>query len=295
MMAYQGELAGLGAALIWALASFIYVSLGKQMPPLVLNFTKSSVAIGLILLTLAVQGDLQPQMSLANLGWLLLSGAIGIGFGDTAYFASLNCLGARRSLLMESLAPPLAALLAAVFLEEQLTVQVWLGIGLTVSGVAWVVAERTPDAVPGEFRPLRGIGFGALAALGQAGGAVLSRAALADTAVSPLWSTLIRLVAGVLVLFLLILPQRQDWARFQPIRSPRFLTVLVATSFFGTYLAIWLQQIALKYTATGIAQALTSTSPLFVLPIAALLREKISLRAVLGVFVALTGVWLLLR
>jgi drug/metabolite transporter (DMT)-like permease len=294
VFSYPGELAALGAALIWAIASFFYLGLGKQMPPLVLNLIKSGIAIGLIWLTLLPCSNSVSQISGLSLGLLLLSGAIGIGFGDTAFFASLNCLGARRSLLMESLSPPLAALLAAGFLGERLSLQVWVGISLTVGGVAWVVAERTPEAVQGEFRPLRGVGFGLLAALGQAGGAVLSRAALANTTVSPLWSTLIRLMAGVLLLFLLILPQRQFWASFQPLRSPRFLGVLVATSFFGTYLAIWLQQTALKYTATGIAQALTSTSPLFVIPIALLLKERVSLRAILGVLIALGGIWLLL-
>jgi drug/metabolite transporter (DMT)-like permease len=66
------------------------------------------------------------------------------------------------------------------------------------------------------------------------------------------------------------------------------------TAFFSTYLAIWLQQVSLKFAATGIAQALSSTSPLFILPIAAAMGEKISPRAVLGVVIALAGVWLLL-
>ncbi|MEL6456276.1 MAG: EamA family transporter, partial [Cyanobacteria bacterium J06623_5] len=50
----------------------------------------------------------------------------------------------------------------------------------------------------------------------------------------------------------------------------------------------------LKYTAAGIAQALLATSPLFILPMAALLGERISQRAIWGVAAALAGVWLLL-
>lgn len=292
---YRGEVAALSAALIWAIASFIYVGLGKQMSPLVLNFAKSSLAIGMLLLTLLLQRNFAPEISGAGLGLLLLSGAIGIGFGDTAFFASLNCLGARRSLLMESLAPPLAALLALFFLQEQISLQAWMGILLTVIGVAWVVAERTADATQAPRQPLRGIGFGLLAALGQASGAVLSRAALAGTSTSPLWSTLIRLLAGVLVLLVLLLVQRQSSSEFQPMRSRRFLMTLAGTSFIGTYLAIWLQQTALKYTATGIAQALTATSPLFVIPIAVATGDRVSFRAILGVSVALAGIWLLLE
>lgn len=68
---------------------------------------------------------------------------------------------------------------------------------------------------------------------------------------------------------------------------------MLVAAFLGTYLAIYLQQTALKYSATGIAQALTSTSPLFVLPLAAALGDRVSLRAVGGAVVALVGVGLL--
>lgn len=293
LIQFRGELAALGAALIWAIASLLFVHLGQRLSPLVLNILKSGVAIGFILLTLILRGDTNPQLPFNSIAFLSLSGAIGIGFGDTAYFASLNCIGARRALLLEALAPPLTALFAGIFLGEILPLSAWLGISLTVAGVAWVVIEREPDAVAGKYRPLRGIAFGLLAALGQASGAVLSRAALAGTEVSPLWSSLVRLVAGVLVLLCLLPGQRQVWGEFRFMRSPRFIAVLVGTSFASTFLAIWLQQIALKFTAAGIAQSLTSTSPLFVIPVALWRGERVSLRSIAGVLVALGGVWLL--
>jgi drug/metabolite transporter (DMT)-like permease len=64
-------------------------------------------------------------------------------------------------------------------------------------------------------------------------------------------------------------------------------------AFFGTYLAIWLQQTALKYAPAGVAQALLATSPIFVLPLLLALKERVSLRAALGALVALAGIWLL--
>ncbi|KYC34878.1 hypothetical protein WA1_50075 [Scytonema hofmannii PCC 7110] len=64
-------------------------------------------------------------------------------------------------------------------------------------------------------------------------------------------------------------------------------------AFLSTYLGFWLQQISLKFTAAGIAKSLGATSPLFVLPLAFFIGEKISLRAILGVLVASAGVELL--
>ncbi len=153
---FRGELAALSAAFIWAVAAVIYTGIGQQLSPLMLNLVKGLIAIALLLLTLLLQDQLFPQVSLSAIVLLGLSGVIGIGFGDTAYFEALNCLGARRTLILESLAPPLAALLAQTFLRENLTTQAWVGIILTIVGVTWVVIERTPDATESRFRPLRG-------------------------------------------------------------------------------------------------------------------------------------------
>lgn len=304
LLTIRGELAALSAALIWALSSTVYASIGRQISPLPLNLLKGLAAIGFTLLTLA--GRQSPELNWSSVGLLVLSGAVGIGFGDTAFFESLNCLGARRGLLLEAVAPPLAALIAWLTLGERLPVLAYLGILLTVSGVAWVVVERTPPQVtpaaiassnPREAHTkdallLRGIGFGSLAALAQASGAVLSRAALADTPVPPLWSSLIRLLGGCAVLTLW-LGARPQPGRFKALRSPRLIGLIIATAFASTFLAIWLQQTALKYTAAGVAQAIGATSPLFVIPIALLLGDRVSPRAIVGAVIALVGVGLL--
>ncbi len=290
---FTGELAALSAALIWAIASFVYTHLGQRLSPLTLNLTKGTISIGLILLTFVVRQEAVPLMDTNSVLLLFLSGAIGIGFGDTAFFEALNCIGARRALLMEALAPPLTAILAVVFLQENLSGVAWAGISLTCLGVAWVVVEQEPDKTEGRFRPLRGMVCGLIAALGQASGAVLSRAALATTDTSPLWSTLIRLVAGLLVLLIWLGIQRQPLREFGMLRSPRLLGIVIGTAFAGTYLGIWLQQTALKYAPAGIAQSLVATSPLFVIPLSLWLGERVSRRAVLGVVLALGGIWLL--
>ena len=290
---FGGELAALGAAFLWAMSAVVYARLGQKIPPLALNLSKGVIAIALIALTLIVQRNYLTEIDAVALGLLLLSGVLGIGLGDTFYFEALNSLGARRTLLLEALAPPLAALIALTFLQEALSLRAWAGIVLTVSGVAWVISERVPNSASKAVKPLRGISFALLAALGQAIGAVLSRSALVDTTLSPLWSTLLRLVGGVLVLLLWIPLQRQPRLWFKPLQSKKLLSIITLTALFSTYLGILLQQTALKYTATGIAQALISTSPLFVLPISAWMGEVVSFRALLGVLVALSGIGLL--
>jgi drug/metabolite transporter (DMT)-like permease len=293
---FRGEVAALSAAFIWAAASIVYTGVGRQLPPLLLNLVKGLIAIGLLLLTLLLSGllsgTLLPVVGFVPLGLLLTSGIIGIGIGDTAYFMALNSLGARRALVLESLSPPLGALLALIFLQEQLPPQAWLGIGLTIAGVIWVVLERSPQSHQSHLS-LRGMIAGLVAAIGQAVGAVLSRAAFAETAIDPLWSTLIRLLAGILVLLVWFVTQRHPIQKLAPLRSPKLLATVILAAFASTYLGIWLQQVALKYASTGVAQALSATSPLFVIPFAIATGETVSLRAVLGVLIALVGVCLL--
>ena len=289
-----GEIAALTAAFLWALSTVIFGRLGKSISPPVLNLAKGSIAIAFILLTLLLRPRLEAELPPTAVFWLLLSGAVGIGLGDTAYFNAINCLGARRALLMESLAPPLTALIALLFLGEQLSAIAWGGIFLTVFGVAWVIAERVPGGDPTSGSTRAGIIWGVLAAIGQASGAVMSRGALADSLVDSLWSGLLRIAAGGFVLVGLISWRGQVGAQLQPLKSRQLLPYLVIAAFLGTYLAIWLQQISLKYTLAGIAQALLATSPLFVLPLAVALGDRVTGRAVLGVLVAIGGIWLLI-
>jgi drug/metabolite transporter (DMT)-like permease len=287
---WLGEIAALLAAFLWASASLVYTRLGQSLSPILLNILKGGVAIAFLLLTLALTrvplGFLTPSM----LGFLVISGILGIGLGDTAYLSALRYLGARLTLLLETLAPVITAILARVFLGETLDLWAWGGIFLTLVGVGWVVTERTTGVVLEEGNFRLGILWGVLAALAQAVGAVLSRSVLMTGDISPLWTALIRLLAGTAIALGLwpFLGRSRTPAGFS--WSPRLLGIIILTAFASTYLGIWLQQISLKYAAAGIAQTLTSTSPLFVLPLASLMGEKISLRAITGVIISLVGV-----
>lgn len=294
MEAYTGELAALGSAFLWAVASVVYRGLGDSIPPLELNLTKGLLALAMLGLSLLLVGDPAAEIGPLALGLLLLSGIVGIGLGDTAFFESMNHLGARRTLLLGMLAPPLAALLALVFLKETLTPGAWLGVFVTVAGVAWVVTERTTGATVSSPHLLRGVVFGLLAGLAQAGGAVLTHAALYGTHISALWGAFLRLTAGSVLLLAWMALARRPFGRWlrggqaQQIGS-RLLFAVTA----GTFLAMWLQQTSLKFAPAGIAQTLFATSPLFVLPFAVRAGEAISVRAVLGAVVGLIGVGLL--
>jgi drug/metabolite transporter (DMT)-like permease len=293
-IAYPGELAALAAALLWAVSSVVYAGLGDRLSATWLNFLKGLVAIGLVAVTVLLLGLPWVPMPIGPLIALLVSGILGIGIGDTCYFKSINALGPRRALVIESLAPPLAAILAFLAFGETLAASQLIGIALTIGGVAWVVSEQQGSAASTlDPQWLSGISYGITAALCQALGVTLSRWVLLHTAIDPLWATLLRLLIGctVLGLSLAIRNRRLDSPR--PILTRRTLGIIAIASFFSTYLGIWLQQLSLKYTAVGISQTLTSTSQLFMVPIAILRREPLTRRSILGSGIAMAGIVLL--
>ncbi|GJD17332.1 Protein of unknown function DUF6, transmembrane [Rivularia sp. IAM M-261] len=290
---YQGEIAALVAAVLWAFASVVYGRVGAHIPPLHLNLIKGIIAIVLLLVTIVATGGLSLVIAPIPFCLLLLSGVIGIGLGDTAFLAGINSLGARRLLLLETLAPPMTAVFALIFLQERLNASAWCGVLLTILGVAWVISERTEKEVNSSL-PLRGVIFGLLAAVANASGAVLSRAALVNTNINPLWAALIRLGAATLFLLpLIIWQQGKSKTSILSYSKGRVVAATCFAAFCGTYLGIWLQQTAIKLAPVGIASTLLQTSPIFILPLALWTGEKVSIRAVIGVIIAIAGIGLL--
>ncbi len=289
---YIGEIAALSAAFLWAMSSVVYSRLGLKIPPLQLNLYKGIMAIAFIVLTLAIQGTVLNNVSWDTVALLSFSGVIGIGLGDTAYFSALNSLGARRTLLLETASPPMGALLALIFIGEQLTPLSWCGILLTILGIAWVISERNP--IDNKSISRQGVIWGILAAIAQAIGSVISRFALINSDISSLESTLIRLAGGtIIVIALLFLSSKPKQPKTRVTLSMRSLGIIAIAALGSTYLGIWLQQTSLKFAPTGIAQTFLATSPLFVLPIVALQGEKINLRSIFGVLISLGGIALM--
>lgn len=297
-LALLGGAAALLAALLWSAAAVIFRKLGENIPPTELNLVKGSLAVTMMIVTTLLLGEKSPNTSTFTLILLALSGIIGIGLGDTAYFESLNKLGTRLALLMGVLSPPMAGLISWGFLGEKLLAISWLGIMITLVGVSWVIMQEQSDH-PVKRQMWIGLIFAFIASLSQSIGAVISRYALTSSDISALQTAIIRLLAGIGSLLIVIAFQkgkRFAWLNKSDAVNPtprKLLGMIALVGFIGTYLAIWLQQVALQLAPAGITQTLLSTSPIFILPIAALRGEKVSWKAVLGVIISLAGVVLL--
>lgn len=293
-----GGAAALFAAFLWSAAAVIFRKLGENIPPAELNLVKGSLAVTMMIVTTLLLGEKAPNSNTYTLILLALSGIIGIGLGDTAYFESLNKLGARLALLMGVLSPPITGLISWIFLGEKLAVISWVGITITLAGVSWVIMQEQSEH-PVKRQLWMGLFFALVASLSQSVGAVFSRYALISSDISALQTAIIRLLAGIASLLVIIAFQKGvhfSWLRRPAEGAPtpqKLIGMIALVGLIGTYLAIWLQQISLQLAPAGIAQTFLSTSPIFILPIAAIRGEKITWKAVVGVIISLAGVVLL--
>ncbi|MDV7104877.1 DMT family transporter [Vibrio sp. TH_r3] len=290
-MQYIGEIAAISAALVWAVATWIYSQFSHQFSAMHMNVVKGVTASMMMLLVLPVLPLPELSLSQNHFYVLAISGIIGIAIGDSAYFSSLRRIGANKTLLLESLAPPLSGVLALVALGSTLSGQSWLGVVITTLAVTFVVFQPSVDNQP---TSMSGIGYGLLASVCQATGVVISHYALVAGDVPPLLGALIRLSIGVFAVMIVI-----GFTERKPIKSiltklnglsGRDKKWLLAAIFVGTFLALWLQQIALKHANPAIAQTLIATSPLFILIIYAFKGEMVTKKSILGTLFALFGI-----
>ncbi|MCP9849836.1 DMT family transporter [Cyanobium sp. Morenito 9A2] len=221
-----GALAALAAALCWTLSTSLWRRLPTSLGPAQLNLLKNLLALALLGPVLGLlPGAVPPSVLLP----LALSGVVGIGLGDSLFFAALRRLGTRRTLTLDAGGPALTALVGVLALAEVPRPGQWLGIGL-ISLAVLLVARGVRDS-DGQRRPPDPWGvplaLGALAC-GTAG-ALLARSVLVVGTVGPLQSAAVRLAAAVVVLLPLL--GRLPRARCGPLpKRPRWPVVLMATA-----------------------------------------------------------------
>ncbi len=278
------------SACSWALGAILWRRLGDRLSPYGMNLAKTGIGAAFLGLTLLVVG-LEP-VGAGSVACLALSGILGIAVGDTFFFLALMDLGPRRASLMGALNPVAIALAAAAFLGERPGPWAWAGIVAASFGVGWVLWERAAADEGAENRS-RGVRYGALSVLCTAGAVLLAKVGVA--AAPTVHAAWVRLLAGAAALALWGASRAELGRWLAPLRAGALLgkvAAVVAVVVFGGF---WLSLLALKHMDAAVAGPLNATAPLFILPMSAvLMKEKLSLRAILGAGIAVAGVALIL-
>jgi drug/metabolite transporter (DMT)-like permease len=290
-MPFLGEIAGLTTALCWSLTAIVFTAASKRIGSLQVNLYRLPMALTLLFISYSII-DGRFEILRSNLFWLLASGVVGLAIGDSFLFEAMVLIGARLSMILMALAPPMTAVLAYFFLGETVGLTGILGVAITIGGVSWVVAERRSDlnGLPHKISWF-GIICGVFGALFQAIGLILAKKGL-SAEVSPLLATLIRMSGATVVMWsvtLFLKKIKNPIALFKT--DPIALRQMMLAVVFGPVLGVTLSLTAIKYTETGIAATLIATVPVVMIPFLIVIeKEWPTWRAVLGALVTVAGI-----
>ena len=298
MTGHTGEFAALFTAFCWTVTALAFEAASRRIGSMVVNLLR--LMVGFCFLTFFLvfyRGYFLPlDAPLRVWFYLTLSGLIGFVFGDLCLFQAFVVIGARISMLLMALAPPMTALIGWILLDETLAWKSWIGMSLTITGIALVVLKRhTAAESNGGFRKVRfnypvwGILLGLGGALGQAIGLVLSKFGMKgyDTFAS----TQIRVIAGI-VGFSVLFTVMGFWSHaFRALNKRKPMLQLSLGAFFGPFLGVSFSLIAIKYASTGIAATIMALVPVLIIPPSMILyKEKVTLKEISGAIIAVSGV-----
>ncbi len=301
---YIGPAAGVATSVLWTGTALFFTAASKRLGSTVVNTGRIMLAILLLALThWILHGAWWPDGTAAQIMLLGASGIVGLAIGDQALLISFVQIGPRLALLVMTTSPLFAALFGFVALSETLAPIAWLGMGLTIAGVASVVLERPEADAPGRPRHyVTGLLLAFVAAACQAGGLLLSKQGMGhgwtdDTPrLAPLGATLVRMAfAGLAMLPILVWRwQARRRGRTEAATPSRTIAIgwllIGAGAVFGPYLGVWMSLMAADRTPVGVAQTLCSLTPVFILPFSAYVhRERIGPRAIVGTVAAVVG------
>lgn len=288
-----GVIAALAGALSWTLASGLWRRLATSLGPAQLNLLKNLLALGMLAPMLPL---LATPLPLGDVGLLLASGVLGIAAGDSCYLAALRRLGTRRTLTLEAGGPVLTSLAGLLLLEVPLPRQ-WAGITLVSLALVLVAGQAAPGDPRRGLARHQGLGLvlALLALVCGSAGALLARAALRSTPMSPLQAASLRL-AGAAFVLLPLLPglARRLRCRWGPQPSQVRWALVLAASLLGTAAGIALQQLALARLSAGLAVSLLATAPVMAVLLAAAEGDRPGWRGWAAALLVLGGVGLLL-
>ena len=233
--------------------------------------------------------------------YFVVSGCVGFGLGDLAFYQALPRLGSRLSVvLVHCLAAPLAALAEWLWLGTTLnTIQIVSSVTI-LGGVALALAPGKHLSLSGRVL-FSGILFGLAAALGQGMGAVLSRkayqiAAGAGQHIDGLTAAYQRILAGWVIAALTLALTRERGLSSAALatekgnRAKAAWPWVVMNALAGPTLGVGCYQWALATHPTGVVLPIVATTPLVVIPFARVMEgDRPQVRSLIGGAIAVVG------
>ena len=266
-------LAALGAAFCWASASMLARHPVKEIGEFAFIRIRMVVSFLLLALICFFSGKFS-NINFQQIDLIVLSGLIGIFFGDSFLFACLRRLGPRRTQLLFSFHAPFTAILGFFFYSESWGWKSLLGSILICFGVFIAISSRyeTPDVkIPLHKETVEFVGLGLAAALCQAVGVLLLKPIFQTGDGDPILVSTLRIGVATLALISIRVSARfKAWKKL----NFRLLLQIALNGTVAMVIGMTLLVFALVGGNVGIVATLAATAPILILPMLWIIDKK---------------------
>src|SRR5512133_2868165 len=275
------------SSVCWTFTALFFATASKASGPLVVNASRLVIASlllwGFALVIAAVHGQTALFWGSSSLIWLILSAFSGLIAGDFLYLKSLASLGPRRTTQLLTISPIATVIISRVLFNETIAPKSLAGIFIVAAGLILAVMNERKDSEkkqrePGTFSYM-GYVLCAMAALFHGAGAALVRKAfLVDTSIDPLVAAAFRISSAALmsIVWVVLAVNIMDIIGTNPMSSSNKVRFpFFAATLLGPVVGMIFYITALKTSPAGIVAALSSLSPIMIIPVTSILYRHV--------------------
>jgi len=281
-----GDIYAILTALCWSCGVIFFGIAGKVLTSLQISLLKNIVGVIGFLSFIIIKGDGFPTFNDKEYIVLIISGIIGVAFGDILFLASLRRIGAGLSAIVSTGYTILIFILAYLMYGEVISFISYIGGTFVIVGVIIGTIDKSID--DSQKQIILGVSYGLLANLCTAYSVLLLRPVMEVHPVVPI--ALIRFSTGIIISALGILYLKGQVVLKDTILKGFTDYNLLAGAFFGTFLSVIFWLAGFKYTLAGRAAIYNQLSTIFIILLASIfLNEIMTKRKWIAVTLALVG------
>jgi len=285
-----GIIYGLLCAASWAIGSISMRDLARKLDPFTLNAPRSAIGALSLILVASLTGRMTGYANIGASQWALLLGSLLVGgfLGDSVYVLSIARIGVSRAFPIASTYPALTLVLALLLYHQPLTWPLLIGMFLAMLGVTAISRGRAPTSeIPTPQAKTSGILFALVASVLWAVSTTMLEPGLRG--LDEISAAAVRLPVLSVALWLVV-AARGTWRDLKRLNRQEWITLIVG-GLIGWGLGSLTFVLAVASVGSARAAVLTSTSPLFALPMSLLfLKEHSDWRVALGTGLTVVGI-----
>lgn len=240
---YKGYSRGVMSAIAWGLdtvlvgvvlsmAPFTNNEIAIMLAPFVSTFLHdlfSSIWMFLYIISTKQVGKLIKALKTPSTKYVVLGAIMGGPIGMTGYLLSVKYIGPSYAATISSIYPAVGAVLAAIFLKEKISKKGYVGLLVSILGIALLGMNSS-----GGETSLIGFLFAGLSVIGWGSECVICSYGMKDDDITPKQALQVRQVVSAVCSGVIIIPLLKAYPLVFEVFKGKVLWVIIVTALMGT-------------------------------------------------------------